>query len=144
MEDKATKEQLLKQWAKITIERLQNRIRKNKIGHSNALINSLTFDIIAATGGERDKIIFLHNFYGMFVDMGVGRGVSISNRKDYGNDRKLESNKHLGRHRRPKKWYSPTMYAEVIALADLLMVNYAENIQFAVSESIDDKIKMEF
>lgn len=142
MEKPDEKERVLREWARITLLRLAKKIKQYKVSYSDALLNSLTYDIISATGGDKAKIVFLYNFYGMFVDMGVGRGVSNTGKIEHRNERRLESNKHLGRYRKPKKWYSPTMFAEVITLADLLMENFGTNMQYAISEKIENKIKM--
>lgn len=41
---------------------------------SGSLYNSLYFKVSNAAGGDTTKIDFFFNYYGLFVDLGVGRG----------------------------------------------------------------------
>lgn len=79
-------------------ENLKERIWKLDVMHTHALYSELEAKDV------QDTIRLLYNYYGMFVDMGVGKGVAL--------------NKVGQLNRRQKKWYSKTIYREVARLAD--------------------------
>lgn len=123
-----TKEFVINQWAKITIERLIEKIQKMKIGRTGELEKSIQYHIISATGGDISKIEFLHEKYGMYIDMGVGNGMPLGSRRALGDDeffRKRNSRGQLHhKQRKPKVWYSKTMYSEVIQLSVLMAEHF--------------------
>lgn len=120
--DNRTESTISKEWAKITVERLVKNLEKQKIGYSATLKRSLKWSIIEATEGNIDKIRIVHWYWGMFVDMGVGRGQALGDVRDNRSVQRLLGDK---KGRRPKKWYSKTMFAEVNTLADIMIGYYA-------------------
>ncbi len=100
-------------------------MRSQKIGGTLDLARSLNYEVMESAGGDVQKVKFFYNYYGMFVDMGVGKGTKIGSVKDYTISRRLEG-KHGGNQRHAKKWYSKTMYAEVLKLGALMQQQYGK------------------
>lgn len=94
-------------WAEIVIERWQKKIAKYKIGSTGALVRSFTSAVEADAKGDVQKITFTYLYYGMFVDMGVGRGTKYSQR---GTTK-----------RQIKPWYSSVVRREIYKLGELMI-----------------------
>lgn len=73
----AEMKQVVSDWAKYTIERLQKQITKKKIGVTGSLNYSLLYKLAALSGGGVSSVNLEFNYYGKFIDMGVGRGQKI-------------------------------------------------------------------
>lgn len=115
----ANLQKLAEDWALITIDRWEKQIRKHRIGKSEALFKSFTANVIRNSDGNPVKIELSFLYYGRFVDMGVGKGTSLSQVKENRSLRnRAEQFKNL---RRPKKWYSKVKSAELANLAELLI-----------------------
>ena len=120
-------------WADILTEHWLDRMHKLKIGSSFELENSIRYSIL---GGEvPTEVRMMFNYYGKFVDMGVGAGVPLGAgqmaRQDYAVG-------EGGSRRRPKKWYSKTFFAEVKRLAEILGEKYARLGTLTIVENYDD------
>lgn len=61
-------------WAKITIQLWRKNLTRMKIGQNSSgdLNRSFKYKIIAGYRGNVDRIEFAFNYYGKFLDMGVG------------------------------------------------------------------------
>jgi hypothetical protein len=114
-------------WADIVTDNWFDKIDKLKIGYSFQLEESIRFELIGNSGNMPERVDFTFNHYGKFVDMGVGKGVEIGDVKDRGESR-----------RRPKKWYSKTMYAQIIKLREILAKKYGRVAAISIIENIDD------
>ena len=114
-------------WADIVMDNWLDKIDKLKIGLSWQLEDSIKSTLISNAGGLPERVEFSFNYYGKFVDMGVGKGVEIGDVKDRGESR-----------RRPKKWYSKTMYAQIIKLREILAKKYGRVAAISIIENIDD------
>lgn len=110
-------DQVVTQWTAILIDRLKKQIEKKKIGASGELLKSFVSNIIRNSDGNPQKIEVMFNFYGRFVDMGVGNGQPLS-----GAARSSSVKERVAgyKRRRPKKWYGPTRAAEERELAKIL------------------------
>jgi hypothetical protein len=113
-------------WADIVLDRWLNKIDAMKINDQYLLANSFMHEIISSASGDPVRIEFAFNYYGKFVDMGVGRGVKLS---DVG---AVESKRH------PKRWYSSVFYPQISKLASLLAQKYARLGAVTIVENIDD------
>jgi len=122
---------LIEEWAKYTAQRLQKSIEKRGIGITGSLKYSILYDLMSAAGGEIDGTKHEFNYYGKFVDMGVGKGQKIEDVKSNGDLIMMGSGS-----RRPKKWYSKTIYAEIAILKDLLAVKYGEDAANIIKEGL--------
>lgn len=97
-------------------------MRKLNIVETNALATSFVHYIHSAAGGKIDLIEFTYLYYGRFVDMGVGRGVSLITRD-------------IAEHNRQQKpWYSRTFFRELNKLTGFLAENYGEQAAILLKE----------
>ncbi|HRZ20925.1 MAG TPA: hypothetical protein P5184_04610, partial [Bacteroidales bacterium] len=103
-------------WADIVIKNWLTKIDQLRINYSYQLSDSFLHHIVANAGGDLQRIEFAFAYYGRMVDMGVGKGVKIAMVKE----RRFE-----GFRRRPKPWYSVTLYSEVKKLREILQRKYA-------------------
>lgn len=114
-------------WADIVLDRWLRKIDALKINDTYELANSFISEVISGSGGDPERIEFAFKYYGKFADMGVGKGITLS---DVG---MRETKRH------PRKWYSPVFYAEVTKLAGLLAEKYGRSGVMAIIENTDDK-----
>jgi len=107
---------------------LPQSMRKTKIKTPEGLASSLSTTQSTAGQGASGSLSFPE--HGRFVDMGVGRGhplgglqavkISLSSEKKEG----IAMMKTKGR--RPKKWYSPTVYGRLEYLQNKLSFGFTE------------------
>jgi hypothetical protein len=135
---KLSDREIAQAWAKITIIKWKKKLAINKVGNSGALLQSFQYNVLASAQGNVLKITLLFEYYGRFVDMGVGRGVKIGDVKESATSRRL-SGKMLGNRRRPKKWYSKTFHAEVMKLSEIFAKEYGHRGVIAITENVSDK-----
>lgn len=129
------------QWADIAIKEFHRSMVKAGVKRSH-LWRSLTYNIKYDNGFPVEVSIgFL--YHGRFVDMGVGRGVRIS---DVKNNAELWRAATIGkkrkdaaalRGRRPKKWYAKTAYIQFQILSDILLSKY----RISTSRIVENNIK---
>ena len=113
-------------WAEIVIERWERKIMRLKIGFYKGggdLAKSFAFHVNADANGNPELIEFAFNYYGKFVDMGVGNGVqlsevSVSNRK-------------------AKPWYSKTFFSEIERLRVIMAEKYGQKAQMTIVNNIE-------
>lgn len=99
-------------WAEIVIKRWVTKITRLKIIESSELLRSFTSQVTNDAKGDPYKVVFTFMYYGIFPDMGVGKGVKYS---------------QVGTSRRTAKpWYSRQFMAEVHKLAELMAERYGE------------------
>jgi hypothetical protein len=124
-------------WAEIVIERWRDKIEKLDIQYSYQLADSFVWDVVMNANGDPQKIGFAFKYYGKFVDMGVGNGVTIG---DVGELRASRSADGANSHnrRRPKAWYSKTLAGQVKALARIMAEKYGNKAQLMLYENLDD------
>ena len=135
---KLSEREIAQAWAKITIIKWKKKLASNRIGNTGTLLRSFKYNVLASAGGNVLKITLLFEYYGRFVDMGVGKGVKIGDVKESAASRKL-SGKMLGNRRRPKKWYSKTFHAEVMKLSEIFAKEYGYKGVVAITENLSDK-----
>lgn len=123
-------------WAEIVLERWEQKIETLRIGYSLQLEDSFLLDLMSS-GPHVSQIAFSFKYYGKFVDMGVGKGVSLGEVKGNITERRLVG-RETGNRRRAKKWYSPVFYTEVAKLKHILAEKYARSGVLAIVENIDD------
>ena len=113
-------------WADIVIKNWHRKITELEIGVTHQLYDSLSYSLQNDAAGMPQVIEFVMNYYGRFVDMGVGKGVTIGN---------------LGivqTKRKPKPWYSKELYSQVNKLAEILADKYSMRSVHMISEHIND------
>ena len=125
-------------WADIVEIIWRDKINKLKIGiDTDILGDSISHKIEVYAGDIPREIDFSFNYYGKFVDMGVGKGTRIGDVNENKVSRRLEG-KHQGNYRRAKPWYASTMYAERMKLVELLAEKYAQRASITIVENIAD------
>lgn len=102
----------LTSWAEIVIKNWRRKITELKIGSSGQLFDSFVHTVIHDSGGKPERISFMFNYYGKFVDMGVGKEMKLGNPGDVKTTRK------------PKRWYSSVFYSQTIKLREILAEKY--------------------
>ena len=110
-------------WAIIVIKRWESKIEQLGIGNTGNLAKSFLQHVFTQSSGDPEKIDFTFNYYGKFVDMGVGKGVKIG-----------QSGKGS---RTAKPWYSKTFYSEVKRLGEILSQKYAYEAQTSILNNIE-------
>lgn len=116
--------EIIEAWAERVIGIWIEKIYQMRIHFSYQLLESFRHEMITASGGDVAKVIFAFNYYGKFADMGVGRGVKISER--------AMSN------RKQKPWLSQTFLLEVRKLGHILAEQYASDAVLYIVENIED------
>lgn len=117
MSDNTTLSLTVEAWAEIVIKTWLEKIIRLNINYSHALYNSFTHHIITNANGDPERIEFAFLYYGKFVDMGVGNGVSKA-------DAAAFTAAGLNK-RRAKPWYSKEFYHQLQVLRELLAEKYA-------------------
>jgi hypothetical protein len=135
--EKLSQAQVADAWAKITVKVWREKIVKLRIIDRSQLWQSFIHNVVSQTGGDVTKIEFAFLYYGKFVDMGVGKGVKIGDVKESATSRRLEG-KMLGNRRKPKKWYSKTIAAEVKRLAEIMEYEYSHKAALTIVENVMD------
>jgi hypothetical protein len=103
------REAYLEAWSQMMINIWQEKILMLiGPGNTGALYQSLTKELMLQSDGDISKIVHLFNYYGVYVDAGVGRGFSHGNGGDLG----------FTPIRKPKPWLSPKYYASIHKLAE--------------------------
>lgn len=118
---------MAERWAEIVIERWIRKIQALNIGSTGELLKSLQAHVSVDANGNPAKITFLYLYYGIFTDMGVGRGVKLGNK-----DSK----------RQKKPWYSSVFLKEVNTLGRVMAERYgydAATIPIKAFEGISSK-----
>ena len=126
MDNGAERTDIIRQWAEVTIRIWIEKIRALNISNTNELLNSFTHHIYTNSDGSAAKIEFAFRYYGKFVDMGVGRGVSLSEAGSPGFVRK------------PKPWFSSVFLLEVRKLANMTAELYGEQSALLIAMNVDD------
>jgi hypothetical protein len=125
------------------VERWLKALDRYGIGVSHNLQWSFQKQIVLA-GGDVDRVIFKFLQYGRFVDMGVGRGQSLTEmlmarRERY---RGVDGKMTAGPGRKPKPWYTKTFYREVAKLSELYQAKYSEKIVTITEKALSGSITL--
>jgi len=119
MSNELTNYQVAQEWADIVLERWIRNISRLKIKETGELLRSLQAHVEQDANGNPSKITFAFMYYGIFPDMGVGRGVKY--------DEVVSSN------RKKKPWYSKQFIKEVNILGTIIAEKYGEKAAYAVA-----------
>ncbi len=111
--------EMLQAWAEIVIQRWTARISMFGVVETSELLRSFTSQVHTDANGDASKVVFTFLYYGIFPDMGVGKGVPY--------DKVSQSN------RRAKPWYSKQFFNEVRKLGYLMAERYGEKAMEAIS-----------
>lgn len=117
----------LQAWADIVIGIWEDKIQKLRIIESYQLLESFTAHVVTESNGDPRKIEFAFNYYGKFVEMGVGNGVNMESLKS-----------SINTIRKPRPWYSKVFFSQVKKLGAILAEKYARKTALLIVENIDD------
>lgn len=126
-------------WAQITIKELRKSIAAKNVGSSGDLYKSFTYKIDVGANGMPTKVTIGFLFHGKFVDMGVGNGIRLENVKSNREVWQNKSKSERGKLRKPKKWYSPTMYLEYQRAAEILAEKYSISLPARFEKLLSEK-----
>jgi hypothetical protein len=110
-------------WAAIVVERWERKIQQLGIYHTGKLINSFTHYVNTQANGNPDKITFAFEYYGKFVDMGVGRGVKLG---------AIETST-----RTAKPWYSKIFWGQFLKIKEIMVEKYQIKSQLTIITSVE-------
>jgi len=117
-------------WADIVIKEWIKKVEALNIGNTGLLVNSFVNTIYTAANGDPGRIVFAFEYYGRFVDYGVGRYVRLDDR-----DGMIAAG--LTR-RRPKQFFSDTFYKQLEILRHLLEEKYLKKLDSLVVRNYND------
>jgi len=112
-------------WADILITAFEKKVYDLKINDTFALSESFAAHVFMETGGNINRIEFIYNYYGKYIEMAVGKGVTMD---DVG----ITSNT-----RKKRLWYTPVFYRHVKRLGEILTEKYGQKAQVAIIENIE-------
>lgn len=121
-------------WLKVAIKEIRARLQKLRIGQSGELLQSISGQVKTLEAGVRYEAEIHYNYYGIFPDMGVGKGVSSG-------DVKLE--RQLGGGRRRKPW-TRAVAAQSHRFGETMHNTFAAHYQKELTKDIPGKITMRF
>lgn len=136
-------DQMITQWAKYTVQRLQESIYERESSASTrALMRSIKTELVRA-GGDIDKVITRFLQYGRFYDMGVGRGVPIGAAGSGAFSAARNGDGTLKQyHRKPVKWFSPVYFHEVQRFTELYTQLFKQQIPVQIAEAMTAQISL--
>ena len=111
-------------WTDIVVQKWEDRILQLNVFETGDLLRSFVATVYKNAGGDPERILFAFNYYGKFVDMGVGKGKTISD---------------ISTSRKTKPWYSKIFYSECKKLASLLAEKYARKASLLIVETINSQ-----
>lgn len=122
----------LKAWMEITIQELRKGLLEKRVReYSGDLYRSFAGQVYYGADGMPTRVTIGFMFHGRFVDMGVSRGVKMENVKSnlqawraLTRGERATGRKAGQEPRKPKKWYSPTIYREYQRAAEILADKY--------------------
>lgn len=115
-------------WAEITIKEWIKKIEALGIHNPGQLVNSLYHHVNTSANGNPEYVKFVFEYYGKFVDMGVGKGVKLE-------DRVKLMNADIKRN--PKPWYSSVFLLQVKILTRIMAEKFAKQAADMVVTELD-------
>lgn len=112
-------------WADIVIKRWVTKITQLKVIETSELLRSFTSQVMLDAQGDPFKVTFTFLYYGIFADMGVGKGVPYA---------LVPASNRIA-----KPWYSRQFTAEVHKLAEIMAQKYGERALEAI-QIIENRI----
>lgn len=116
-----------KDWLPIAVKEIRAKLKKLKVEDSGTLIRELKGSIREVTAGSVYKAEILYHYYGIFPDMGVGKGVTRD---------EVRLQKMLSGGRKRKPWtrevaHQGYRFGEIMgrAMADYAVENISKSLQ---------------
>lgn len=130
-----TMEKTMRGFVAVNSDKLRKSARITwKAMHSGDLDDSFSTRVTKRGANVVGQVRF--NFYGRFVDMGVGRGLTLVEAQT---GRALTSSRNPGRiARKPKPWFTNVMAAERHRLTEVFAERIAEKMQESIMNCLPD------
>ncbi len=129
-------------WARYTLERWADNLHKLGIGDTGELERSFQQFVEVNSEGDLQKIELLYAYYGLFVDMGVGKGTKNGDQGRNSDERRLMG-KQRGNQRKPKKWVNKTTHGQVLKLGELLADNAGQRAGYIMLNTLPREINID-
>ena len=136
-----SKREVAEEWLKFTVQNWKDNVQRMRIRHTGELLGSFNSNVVELAGGDRLKIEISYAWYGMMVDMGVGKGTRSGEQKEQAVERRLLG-KSRGNRRMAKKWYSKGrngMSYQMMRLSQILGEQVGTTAIEKIKGSIDHK-----
>jgi hypothetical protein len=133
----AASEEVMRAFLPIFRERLKRNIQDLNIGHEGDLDDS--FKIMTSKGTSKVTGSLKFNFYGRFVDMGVGKGTTLSEQQT--GRSLMDGRRGANTRRKPKPWFSPQYFHETQRLPEI-MNNVMADIALSAVGGLDVDVKL--
>ena len=120
-----TQFETVEKWLDYTLDDLRAALRKLKVNDTGHLLASVQGHLLAAAGGDVQKLSIAYAAYGKFVDMGVGRGMGAGVRKrdsDYARIR--DERGRLHQHSRTPRQFSSKVIGKQSMRLSLILSDY--------------------
>jgi hypothetical protein len=137
-----TQFQTVEKWLEYTLDDLRENLRKLKINDTGHLLASVEGHLVAAAGGDVQRLTIAYAAYGKFVDMGVGRGMGAGVRKrdsDYARIRDERGQLHKFS-RKPRPFASKVIGKQSFRLSVLLSDYFGETITANIQDALPAQI----
>lgn len=121
------KEAYLNAWAEMMMHIWRDKISKLRIGCTNKLYMSFKSEIITQSNGDITKIQHSFKYYGIFVDMGVGRGVRYDDQED-----------GFAGNRKAKKWWLDKYETSAWVLRNKIREIYGEEFTGSITTILEN------
>lgn len=119
-------------WADIVIKEWLKKIDKYNIGSTGQLALSFIHHVNTNADGDPTRVEFIFNYYGKFVDWGVGAHVTVQN---------LEAMQGAGATSRAKKpWFTEVFYVQVKILAEELARKNKEAVTILIKTGVEEAL----
>lgn len=131
---------LASDWAKYTVHHLYDALNEYDINISGPLFRSIERELVR-NGGHIERVLIKFFQYGRFLDIGVGRGVSIGAAGTSAFSAARNDNGSLKKYRRkPKKWFSKSYYADVQRFKEIFAKKFAADIPIQLSTALTARV----
>ncbi|MEM8564951.1 MAG: hypothetical protein AAGF85_00725 [Bacteroidota bacterium] len=117
-------------WLALAITKIQQRLQRLRVEDTGDLIRSIHGNIQELSGGDSIKAELLYNYYGIFPDMGVGKGIQRGD---------ATVAKLVGSGRRRKPW-TREIAAQRHRFIELMQIEFADEVTQNVADSLLKKI----
>lgn len=124
-------------WADIVVKIWEDKVQQMQIYDTRTLLNSFAIHVQQAAGGRVDYVVFAFQYYGRFVDMGVGK-YQPADAISQNLLAKMDSPGRRTRSREPRPWYSKAFYSQLRKLSEILAEKYAQRSALTIVQNIDD------
>ncbi len=139
-----TQAQTVEKWLEFTLSNLRDNLRKLHVSDTGALLASVQGQLLAAAGGDVERLTIAYAAYGQFVDMGVGRGMGAGVRQSNSAYARIrDARGQLHQHsRKARPWYSKEIGRQSVRLGVLLSDYYGETTIARITDALPAQVEI--